>query len=365
MEAKLMSLQGLKEYVSEKTGHQATATRPQLVPNRETRFSPDHEISETARCKSPSISPTRDLLNPTVFHQSWWLDAVTLGRYSVAEVSAGGRTVGRLPYLMRNRLGLQGIWTPPLTYFLGPGIDEGDGSPNNRFLKRMEITRELISKLPRSSWQCIRCHAGITDMIAFQKQGFRTYVQFTHEIQPAPFESLWRQMRNKTRNVIRRAEEQFILEELDDSEEFIRAHETNLAAEGVRDSLDLCACRRVVAAALERRQGRIIAARNGKNQIIAANFCAWDGTTSYYVLSTRSQEAGNGASSLLIWEAIQHAAIRGLTFDFAGLGTQGSVLLYSGFGANVSPRYVAVRASGFARLVADARALLTKEYFFF
>jgi hypothetical protein len=54
-----------------------------------------------------------------------------------------------------------------------------------------------------------------------------------------------------------------------------------------------------------------------------------------------------------------------LTFDFAGLGTQGSVLLYSGFGAAVSPRYVAVRAIGFARLVADARALLMKEHFFF
>ena len=360
-----MSLQGLKEQVSEEIGHQAIAKSPQLVRNRQTDFSSCHEVSESAHHKTPSISCPRDLLNPTVFHQSWWLDAVTQGRYSVAEVSAGGKIVGRLPYLVRNRFGLQGIWTPPLTYFLGPGIDEGEGSPNNRFLKRMEITRELIGKLPRSSWQCIRCHAGISDMIAFQKQRFRTYVQFTHEIQPAPFESLWQQMRNKTRNVIRRAEEQFILEELDDTEEFIRAHEINLAAEGECDTLDLNACRRVVAAALERKQGRIIAARNQKNEIVAANFCAWDSKTSFYVLSTRRQDAGNGAASLLIWEAIQHAAMRGLIFDFAGLGTQGSVLLYSGFGAAVSPRYVAVRASAFARLVADARALLTKEYFFF
>ena len=57
--------------------------------------------------------------------------------------------MGRLPYLVRSRFGLKGIWTPPITYFLGPGIDEGDGSPNTRFLKRMEITRELIAKLPK------------------------------------------------------------------------------------------------------------------------------------------------------------------------------------------------------------------------
>lgn len=202
-------------------------------------------------------------------------------------------------------------------------------------------------------------------MIAFQEQRFRTYVQFTHEIAPAPTELLWQQMRNKTRNVIRRAQEQMAVEQIVDPEEFIAAHKNNLAAEGENDSLDMDACRRVLTAALTRNQGRITAARNAKGEITAANFCAWDNETSFYVLSTRSRDAGNGATSLLIWEAIQHAVSRGLTFDFAGLGTRGSVLLYSGFGATVSPRYVALRSSGLARLIADARALLTNEFYFF
>ena len=304
-------------------------------------------------------------LIPTVFHEDWWLDAATDGRYSVAEVQAGNKTVGRLPYLVRSRFGLKGIWTPPVTYFLGPGIDEGEGSPNNRFLKRMDITRELIAKLPKSSWECIRCHAGIKDMIAFQEQQFRTYVQFTHEIAPAPTELLWQQLRNKTRNVIRRAQEQLAIEQMVDPEEFIRAHKNNLAAEGEDDSLDMDACRRLLNSALARKQGRIVAARNAEGEITAANFCAWDNETSYYVLSTRSSEAGNGATSLLIWEAIQHAVSKGLIFDFAGLGTKGSVLLYSGFGASVSPRFVALRSSGFARLIADVRSLLTHEFYFF
>ena len=309
--------------------------------------------------------PVQSVLIPTVFHEDWWLDAATGGGYSVVEVQAGNKTVGRLPYLLRSRFGLKGIWTPPVTYFLGPGIEEGEGSPNNRFLKRMEITRELIAKLPKSSWECIRCHAGIKDMIAFQEQRFRTYVQFTHEIAPAPTELLWQQLRNKTRNVIRRAQEQLVIEHLVDPEEFIRAHKNNLAAEGENDSLDMDACRRLLNSALARKQGRIIAARNAKGEITAANFCAWDNETSYYVLSTRSRDAGNGATSLLIWEAIQYAVSKGLTFDFAGLGTKGSVLLYSGFGASVSPRFVALRSSGLARLIADARALLTHEFYFF
>ena len=355
-----MSRQGLTAHLPQEDSSAHRLTEPDFPR-------PLHLVSDLGILAedSKAAKPVQPALVPTVFHEDWWLEAATGGQYSVAEVRAGDKTVGRLPYLLRSRFGMKGVWTPPVTYFLGPGLDEGEGSPNNRFLKRMEITRELIAKLPKSSWECIRCHAGIKDMIAFQEQRFRTYVQFTHEIAPAPMELLWQQMRNKTRNVIRRAKEQIVMEEILDPEEFIHAHKKNLAAEGENDSLDMNACRRLLIAALERKRGRIIAARNAKGEIVAANFCAWDHATAFYVLSTRSRDAGNGATSMLIWEAIQHAVSRGLTFDFAGLGTKGSVLLYSGFGATVSPRFVAIRASGLARLVADVRALLTHEFYFF
>src|SRR6202035_105800 len=112
------------------------------------------------------------------------------------------------------RFGLKMIRMPVLTYFLGPAINEGEGSPNTRFLKRLEITRELLERLPRASWQYVKCHRGIADVIAFQELGFRTYVQFTHEVTPDRVDVLWQQMRNKTRNVIRKAEERFSVADL-------------------------------------------------------------------------------------------------------------------------------------------------------
>jgi hypothetical protein len=302
---------------------------------------------------------------PTVFHEDWWLDAATQGSYTVVEVRSGCRTVGRLPFEMRRRSGLAGIWTPPLTHFLGPGVDEGEGASSNRFLRRLEITRELILKLPRASWQCIRCHGGTSDVIAFQEQSFKTYAQFTYEIAPGPAPELWQQMRNKTRNVIRRAQEQLIVGELQDPEEFTRVYEAHLASRHIQNALDLSAAGRVVRAALERNRGRILAARNEKNEIVAANFCAWDSKSSFYIACTRSEDAGNGASSLLLWEAIRRAATNGLTFDFAGLGTRGSVLHYAGFGGAVCTRFVAVRATGIGRLVARSRLLLMDEHFLF
>jgi hypothetical protein len=302
---------------------------------------------------------------PTVFHEDWWLDAATAGSYSFVEVRADNRTVGRLPFEVRRRSGLTGIWTPPLTHFLGPGIDDGDGSSINRFLRRLEITRELILKLPRSSWQCIRCHRGTGDVIAFQQEAFKTYAQFTYEVAPRPVQDLWQQLRDKTRNVIRRAQEQFTVAEFNDAEEFVRVYDQQLTARQIHNTLDLSAAKRVIHASLERNQGRIICARNRNGEIVAANFCAWDRTSSYYIACTRSEAAGNGASSLLVWQAMQHAAANGLIFDFAGLGTRGSVLHYAGFGGNVSTRFIAVRANGIGRLVARARLLLMDEHFLF
>src|SRR5216684_5954936 len=282
------------------------------------------EGSKDNACKAPGYDP----LAPTIFHEEWWLDAATGGNFDVAEANAGGRVIGRLPFHMTKRFGLKMIRIPGLTYFLGPAIDEGEGSSNTRFLKRLEITRELIEKLPPAPWQYVKCHGGVTDVIAFQELGFRTYVQFTHEIAPGPVEDLWQQMRNKTRNVVRRADERLSIRELTDPLEFAHLYERNLALRGLDNGIDSTVCRKIVSASLERQRGRILAAHDKDNQIVAANFCVWDEVSSFYLLSTRGANSGNGASSLLLWEAIKDSARRRLVFDFAGLGGKGSVLFY-------------------------------------
>jgi hypothetical protein len=306
-----------------------------------------------------------DPLAPTIFHEDWWLDAATGGKFKVAEVAVAGRTVGRLPFHTTKHFGLTTIRMPALTYFLGPAIDEGEGSPNTRFRKRLKITRELLEKLPQASWQYVKCQGGITDVIAFQELSFRTYVQFTYEIMPDAVEVLWQQLRTKTRTVIRKAEEQLVVTEWNDPAEFVRLHEQNLEEKGLENGIDGTLCQKIISASLNKKRGRILAARDKQNQVVAANFCVWDGTASYYLMSTRSDHSGNTVSSLLLWESIKESARRGLVFDFAGLGNKGSVSLYSGFGASVGARYVAVRARPLARLVHEMKSLIAPENYFY
>lgn len=304
-----------------------------------------------------------DPLCPTIFHEPWWLEIATGGAFDVAEVREDGRAVGRLPYVVERRLGFPKLVMPTLTHFLGPAVDIGHGSSQARFRRRLGITRDLIRQLPAAHSIYIKCAGGVSDVVAFQMEGFHTGVQFTFEFAPQPPDASWRAMRDKTRNVIRQAQKQLAVVTLPDAEALMRFRTTNLREQGQRDRLDAARARRLIQACLERRQGRIYAAMDAKSSLTAAIFCCWDRTTSFYLVSTRRIDAGNGAISLLIWQAIQDAAAMGLHFDLDGIGNAGSVSLYSGFGGNLSPRYTAAYESGLVRFIRVFKAGPTANHF--
>jgi hypothetical protein len=296
----------------------------------------------TAALRRPS-----DPLTPTIFHEPWWLEAATGGRYEEVTVSSGGRTVGRLPFLRTERLGFTACILPDVTHFLGPAINEGNGGTVSRNLRRGEITRDLIDKLPRSSFFYQRLHRGVPDALPFEQRGFQIEAKFTYEVAPGPEAQIWRNMRDKTRNVIRRAEEQTELVDLEPAA-FCRLYESNLHRRGkFFNYMFKGNTLPIFEAALSRGQGRLLAARDRSGALSAAIFFVWDEGATYYTLTTRAPETQNGVVSRLIWEAMRESAARGRVFDFGGVGTSGSVLFYTAFGGEVRPRYLVQRATPF------------------
>ncbi|MEZ2220029.1 GNAT family N-acetyltransferase [Rhizobium sp. RCC_161_2] len=234
---------------------------------------------------------------------------------------------------------------PTLTHFLGPGIIDGSGSEPNRFVKRLSITRELVRKLPNLSSFRQKMHRGVGETLAFQAEDFDVSTQFTFEIPPAEHDVIWKSMRDKTRNVIRRAKERYRISNMMDPEAFFRFFVANLDAKGENANIDFATCQDIVSECLDRGRGHFWVAVDDSGAAKAAIFCAWDTKSYYYMLSTRSADSGNGAIALLIWQAIKSAASMGLIFDFDGVAHTGSILLYSGFGGVVSPRYIVMKSS--------------------
>lgn len=286
--------------------------------------------------------PSPDPMIPTVFHNPWWLDAASGGDYQEVTIQSSGHTVARFPYVVRRRfLGQKVCSMPELTHYLGPALNL-TGSGANRTMRNHQLTSELLSQVGSFASFSHTLHRGITEALAFESAGYKIGVLFTHEIAPRKEGEIWSTMRSKTRNVIRRASERWIVETCDDPDEFDRSYNNNLMQKELKNKY-----RRVSAiceAAIKRQQGKILQIRGKDRSILAAIFTVWDDVSSYYLMSTRSMQADNGAVSLLIWDAIQSAARSGLIFDFDG-GQGGSRLLFTGFGGEIRPRFIASRHS--------------------
>lgn len=310
-----------------------------------------------SKYSSPPVSGPVDPLRPTIFHEDWWLDAATAGQIRFVEVADGNRTIGRLPYLMHNRYGLVGSNMPTLTHFLGPGIDDGTGSEVNRYVKRQSITRDLIRKLPNLSSFRQKMHRGVKDALSFQAEGYEVAVQFTFEIPPSDETTLWAAMRDKTRNVIRRASETTLVSDNMEAEAFFHLLDSNIASRQDTANVDFSTCREITARALELGRGRIWSANDAKGSPKAAILCVWDAHSCYYLMSTRRSDSGNGAIPLLIWHAIKWASARGLLFDFDGVASPGSILLFSGFGGATAPRYIASKVTTSYKILRNIRRL--------
>jgi hypothetical protein len=281
-----------------------------------------------------------------VFHERWWLDAVTQGRWHAAEVRSHGRLAGWMPYALSRHRGFTVSVMPPLTHLLGPVVDAGIGSPNTQWMRRLGICQELAAQLPRVALFSQTFHPDGGDLVPFQSRGFESFVQFTAEVSPDEEAALWSRFRDKTRNVIRRAQEHCRIEAMEDPHEFVRFYQGNLARAGERSYFDTRLLAPLFAAAHSRRQARILTAREPGGRPLAAVFYVWDRQRVWYFLSTRDPlSANNGAVSLLVWRGMQIAAQQRAVFDFDGVAGEGAARFYGAFGATFRPRFAVWRRS--------------------
>lgn len=291
--------------------------------------------------------PDTGLPSATIFHEPWWLDAASDGGYEEASVTVNGAVAARLPYLRRRTPGRQmALVMPAMTHVLGPSITPDlPGGDVSRALREFSLCGELIEQLPKASHIWFAMHRKVTNTLPFAAAGFDLGVRFTSEIAPDSRDALWRRMRDKTRNVIRRAEESLSVETTADATVFFDVYRDNLRRRGLSSNYDLALCSKVMQACIDRGRGRAIMAVDAAGAVQAAIFTAWDDEAEYYLMSTHAPTSGNGATSLLIWTAVQAAAAQGRVFDMDGVDTNSNRLLITGFGGVLKPRYVVSTSS--------------------
>jgi hypothetical protein len=287
----------------------------------------------------------------SIFHEPWWLDIATDRQWGEARVEQDGATLGRLPYPLGRFCGFPVSAIPSLIRTLGPAIPELPGKPYAASRRRIEITHALIDQLPRLDFFEQLFDPRITDAIAFAHRGFIVGATYCFRFaQGRSEQSIWSDMYDRRRRVIRAAQAELIVAPITDVEEFSRFYDANVEAEG--NIHGKARMRTLLDAVLTRGAGLLLGARTGTGELAAAVGLIWDSSAMYYLLGTRRADlARGGAHSLLLWEGIRLACQQGVIFDLDGIQTPAALQFLAGFGGTLTQRLRVRRASRRFRLV--------------
>ncbi|MEX3958827.1 GNAT family N-acetyltransferase [Trinickia sp. EG282A] len=316
------------------------------------------DIASAIAGGSPPLDASSAL---SIFHEPWWLDIATDGQWKSARVVHGNQVLGELPYHVTRK----GIWRvcglPPLTRTLGPAILPMGLDAAHELRYRLQVTSRLIEQLPsvESFSQLFDYH--VKDALAFALHGFTVSARYTLQISPLCRASeVWTRMDSKTRNAIRSARKALEVVPIDDTSEFLRFYESNLASRSRRNAYGSAIMGALVNAFVERRAGCLLGAYEHA-RLVGAIGLVWDRHTMYYLISTRSPGAHSGTISLLLWTAVQEAIRRELTFDFDGFGNASTFHFLNGFGAALKQRLRVERMStAYAVVRTLKRGVMTK-----
>ncbi|MBV8651818.1 MAG: GNAT family N-acetyltransferase [Alphaproteobacteria bacterium] len=291
----------------------------------------------------------------SIFHRPWWLDAVTDGEWQAVESQIYAGVSAWLPVYIERRFGRALITMPPLTRTLGPIFSETKtaSSPASRMRARHLALTTLLRKLPPHLAFEQTFAPDFDDFLPFLLRGYRVgLATCTFRLQSCTdLDVIWHGMRDKTRNVIRRAAERFDVRLDVPPLDFVPFYFGNA---GRRSWLPLCSRTRLeklVGNAVRAGAGTVLNGVRRDGSVAAAIFVAWDNAYMYYLASSRDERiADNGVVSLLIWHAIRMAHQAGLSFDFDSYPNTTGLNFIRQFGGAPVPRWKAMFAPAAVRV---------------
>ena len=285
----------------------------------------------------------------SVFDQPWWLEALAPGRWSAVVVrSPSGDVVARLPYVTRKRYGFTLLAQPPLTQSLGPWLAPSEG----KYAHRLELEKsrmvELIAGLPRFGRFQQSFSPQITNWLPFYWAGFETTVRYTYRLEEIlDLDAVWAGFQENARRQIRKAEKQVEVRDDLDLDAFLQLNDATFRRRGLETPYSPALVRSLDHACASRNARRIFFAVDRGQRVHAAIYVVWDRNSAYYLMGGRSHEAPTtGATSLLMWKAIQFAAGVTRAFDFEGSMIESIERFFRMFGARQTPYFTVSKSSG-------------------
>lgn len=281
-----------------------------------------------------------------LFQQPWWLDAVAPGEWDAVVAEHGGRFVGRLPFIKKQRMGLTHIAMPQLTQTLGPWVEPKEAKYPKVLAWQKDVMTELIERLPKFDSFQQNFHYNITNWLPFYWKGFEQTTRYTYVLPDiTDQETIWGGFLENIRREIKKAERQVKVRSDLGLDRFLEVNEKTFARQGMRLPYSPELVRRIDSVCGDENR-RIFFAEDATERIHAAIYIVWDERSAYYLMGGGDPELRNsGATSLLMWEAIKFASTVTRRFDFEGSMVEPIERFFRAFGGVQMPYFSVTKAT--------------------
>jgi hypothetical protein len=293
-----------------------------------------------------------------IFQQPWWLDAMAPGRWDEATIERAGRTVARLPYVVRGRGRLRMLTMPPLTQTLGPWVEPSGAKPARALSEEHELLAALEAALPAAEAFNQQFSPTMLNALPFHWAGYRLELAYTYRLAGLRSEeALWGGLRATTRTQIRKARTRVLVREDLGLDRLYAVWARTLERQGRPPPVTLAQLGRLDAACAARDARAMLFAQDEAGRVHAVAYVVWDGHAAFYLLGGGDPELrDSGAASLLMWESIMRARAVTDVFDFEGSMIQPVERFFRSFGGRQTPYLRVTRSRARARVALALRA---------
>jgi len=284
-----------------------------------------------------------------IFFQPWWLDVVSgTDEWNVVVIEKDDVLQACLPYIIKKRKGLTSLGMPLLTPYLGPWINyNNDQKEAARISTEKKLFTELIEQLPRFDKFHIQFNHTITNWLPFYWKGFRETTLYTYVIEDLKMlDAVKSNLAANIKSDIVKAEKKVTIERSNDVEALFDTCVLTFKRQHIDVPFDLKTIQHIHRATTQNEAGQIFLARDEESRVHAGAFIVWDKNRAYYLMGGGDPELRNsGATSLLLWEAIQFAATVAEKFDFEGSMIQPVEKFFRAFGADQKPYFLITKTN--------------------
>lgn len=293
-------------------------------------------------CKTTSNIP--------IFSMDWWLD-ITAGEHNwdVSIVESNNEIIASLPYYKSKKYVFDIISMPVMTPSLGVWIKY----PNEqKYTTKLSYEKEtftaLIDNLPRHDYFFQQFHWSITNGMPFYWRGFNLSMEYTYMIENTmDLAYIFANFRENIRREIRKAEKVLTVVTEEDSEKFYQIHKKTFDRQNINKCYSLELIQQIDEACRIRNCRKMLFAVDDAGQVHSAIYIIWDSKCVYYLMGGGDPVLRtSGATSLLLWKAIQDASHQSKQFDFVGSIIEPIDRFFRGFGAVQKPYLQLTKSNG-------------------